>query len=105
MRQAFAVERFILRVGAGARICVPSRFIYTEVPMSLIKVAIYGGIGYLVYQTFFAEMPASGTERGRSRRGESPRGSEESSGRSRMSGGGRGRTESTEEPTGASTPH
>ena len=28
--------------------------------MSLIKLAVYGGIGYLVYQTFFADAPIGG---------------------------------------------
>ena len=32
--------------------------------MSLFKLAAYGAIGYLVYQTFFADMPASGRSNG-----------------------------------------
>ena len=82
--------------------------------MSLIKLAVYGGIGYLVYQTFFAEAPAGGRQGGASRgtRSASGRGGT-SGGRQggssgsgeQISGGGRGAVEETHEPTGFSTKH
>jgi hypothetical protein len=82
--------------------------------MSLIKLAVYGGIGYLVYQTFFADAPIGG------RQGGQARGTRSSSGRAgtsagrqggssrggeQISGGGRGAVEETHEPTGFSTQH
>ena len=64
--------------------------------MSLFKLAVYGGIGYCIYQTFFAEMPAS-VETGGSRRSGSSRGGqrsqrsgEGSSGTKAMTGRGKG---------------
>ena len=77
--------------------------------MSLFKLAIYGGIGYMVYQTFFAEMPASGMQRGSagsSRREGTPRGQQSRSSAGQfMSRGGDGTPVSTQEPSGASAQH
>ena len=69
--------------------------------MSIIKLAVYGGIGYLVYQTFFANMPASQAA-GRQDRSQEEGGSLDRSG---MTGGGHGRMEETAEPTGTSARH
>jgi hypothetical protein len=81
--------------------------------MSLIKLAIYGGIGYLVYQTFFSDNPIAG--RGSSQRGGSQeRGGRQSFGQSRQgsgsaggqfTGGPTGAVERTEEPSGMSSTH
>ena len=77
--------------------------------MSLLKLAVYGGLGYLAYQMFFAELEPSerlqrrsGQQRGqKSRQGQqvfSPRGPQ-------MTGGGEGIDVSTKERGGASTTH
>jgi hypothetical protein len=80
-----------------------------EVLMSLFKLAIYGGIGYLVYQAFFTDMPRSGTARGGSRqssgRGGSSRQGGGREGGQQMSGSREGMSVATEEPSGASTRH
>ena len=73
--------------------------------MSLIKLAIYGGIGYLVYQTFFSEEASTGSSQGGSRGGSSRQGQRRSTGGSQMTGGGKGQTEKTEDASGASTGH
>jgi hypothetical protein len=74
--------------------------------MSLFKLAVYGALGYLAYQMFFAEQSPSMRSAGSSRaRGQSRAGSEQRSGGQRMSGGGQGRQEQTEEPSGASSSH
>jgi hypothetical protein len=75
--------------------------------MSLFKLAVYGGIGYLVYQMFFSDA-ASGMRQGRgdySRQG--GLGDEGDRGQQRFSGGGgeRGQAERTEEPSGMSSSH
>ena len=74
--------------------------------MSLFKLAIYGGIGYLVYQTFFADMPEPGTQRGADsssgRENPQQRGRRARRADGRFSGG---TVAKTEDPTGASTTH
>ena len=35
--------------------------------MSLFKLAVYGGIGYLIYQNFFADAPPAETPQGKSK--------------------------------------
>ncbi|MCU1276427.1 MAG: hypothetical protein JWO48_3858 [Bryobacterales bacterium] len=111
----------IFPVGAFAGLVIPSRHYHiTEVLMSLIKLAVYGGIGYWVYQTFFADQPAGGRGGQGGQGGGGSRGSRSSSGRSgasrggsqsrsgggqQMSGGGSGAVEATHEGTGFSTQH
>ena len=78
--------------------------------MSLFKLAVYGGIGYLVYQMFFSDA-AAGMRQGQggySRQGGQGRrsGDQGNQGQQRFSGGGgEGQTERTEEPSGMSTSH
>jgi hypothetical protein len=80
--------------------------------MSLFKLAVYGGIGYLVYQMFFSDTAGGGDRMGL-RRG-SREGDEadqgDRRGEQRFSGGGgrsdRGQqSERTEEPSGMSSGH
>ncbi len=82
--------------------------------MSIIKLAVYGGIGYLVYQTFFAEASAGGRQGSQSRGTRSSssrdgtsggRQSDSSRGGQQMSGRGRGAVEETHEPNGFATQH
>lgn len=83
--------------------------------MSIIKLAVYGAIGYLIYQTFFAEgagmQRASRGQSGGGSRGGGGGGSMEmgsqdhSMGGTRMTGGGAGRTEQTEDASGAAVSH
>ena len=88
--------------------------------MSIIKLAIYGGIGYLIYQTFFADMPGSQGSRGQGGMGNAMRGAARSAanavagggedtsssvGGTRMTGGGQGRVEQTGESSGESVSH
>ena len=79
--------------------------------MSLFKLAVYGGIGYCIYQTFFAEMPAS-VETGGSRRSGSSRGGqrsqrsgEGSSGTKAMTGRGKGKGGISHDSDGAASRH
>jgi hypothetical protein len=81
--------------------------------MSLFKLAVYGGIGYLVYQVFFNDaasgmlgahpMGGQGQRGGQSRQS----GGGESTGQQRMSGGrgNQGAVQRTAEPSGMSTSH
>lgn len=75
--------------------------------MSLFKLAVYGGIGYLVYQALFADVPRSGMSRRASRQsgdqGESTWQRNTRAGGQQMSGRGQGKSVATEEPSGAST--
>ena len=76
--------------------------------MSLFKLAVYGGIGYLVYQMFFSDAAGGMRQQGRgehSRR--SGQGDQGDRGRQqqRFSGGGEGQSERTEEPSGMSSSH
>ena len=71
--------------------------------MSLFKLAVYGGIGYCVYQTFFAEMPAS-MSAGRSRQS-GPSRSRQSEGGQTMTGRGKGKNVSTEDSAGTMGTH
>jgi hypothetical protein len=88
--------------------------------MSIIKLAIYGGIGYLIYQTFFAEGAGQGgsgignTLRSAARevgdavsggRGGGGGGQSQSAGGTRMTGGGQGRMEQTGDASGESVSH
>lgn len=82
--------------------------------MSIIKLAVYGAIGYLIYQTFFAEgagmqMASRGQSGGGSRGGGGSMGmggsQDHSIGGTRMTGGGTGRTEQTEDASGAAVSH
>ncbi len=84
--------------------------------MGLIKMAVYGALGYLAYQMFFADMPASGggSGGGGQRRGQQSRsrsagggaaGGGESNRGAQMTGGGEGRPEATQDKTGASMSH
>lgn len=89
--------------------------------MSIIKLAIYGAIGYLIYETFFAEGAGKGggggignTLRGAAREvgnalsggGQGGGGSQDHSmGGTRMTGGGEGRMEQTNDASGESVSH
>ena len=76
--------------------------------MSLFKLAVYGGIGYLVYQMFFSDA-AGGMRQGRGEHSrEGNRSDQGDRGQQRFSGGGgrrEGPTERTEEPSGMSASH
>jgi hypothetical protein len=75
-----------------------------EVFMSLTKLVILGGIGYLVYR-FFSSLPhpeASGAGMHQSAGRSASRGHE---GGARITGGGRGMTETTAGASGESVPH
>jgi hypothetical protein len=67
--------------------------------MSMFKLAVYGAIGYLVYQTFFAES-AGGSA---SRRSHGHNGSRQGSHRPSVAD--QGRVEETEDSTGTSVKH
>ncbi len=81
--------------------------------MSILKLAVYGGLGYLAYQMFFAELDPSETPSRRSgqaggqQRGEKSRqGQQGGAPKSQpMTGGGGGMNVATKEPGGASTTH
>ena len=92
--------------------------------MSIIKLAVYGALGYLIYQTFFAETSGSQGSSGGGQRGggmgNALRGAArevagamgggggsqgDSIGGTRMTGGGAGRVEQTGEPSGAAVSH
>ena len=64
--------------------------------MKLLKLAVYGAIGYLVYQTFFADSQARGSMRGS--HGHNGR-------RQNLSESGQGREEQTEDSSGTSMKH
>jgi hypothetical protein len=73
--------------------------------MSLFKLAVYGGIGYLVYQMFFSDA-AGGMRQVRgehSRQG--ARDDEGNRGQQRFGVGEREQAERTEEPGGMSSSH
>jgi hypothetical protein len=79
--------------------------------MSLLKLAVYGGIGYLVYQMFFSDTAGGGGRMGQ-RRGlrEGDEAGQGDRGGQRFTGGGgrseRGRQmERTEESSGMSSGH
>ena len=81
--------------------------------MSILKLAVYGGLGYLAYQMFFAELDPSETPSRRSgQAGGKPRGDQSRQGQQgagrksqAMTGGGGGMNVATKEPGGASTTH
>lgn len=77
--------------------------------MSILKLAVYGGLGYLAYQMFFAELDPSQTPSRRSGQagGEKPRQGQHGDSRKSqpMTGGGGGMNVATKEPGGASTTH
>ena len=84
--------------------------------MSFLKLAVYGGLGYLTYQLFFAELePRQQTQKGRSeerppqRAEKSREGGQQKGGGSprgqQLTGGGDGIDVSTKERGGASTSH
>lgn len=90
--------------------------------MSLIKLAIYGGIGYCVYQTLFAGMPAARTGQAKAQgsggKGQGPqRGGNQgqparapqrpaaSPAKQRLSGPGEGTSVVAKDPSGATTSH
>ena len=78
--------------------------------MGLVKLAVYGALGYLAYQMFFAgESSGSMGGLGRTREGSPSRGnrggSQQRAGAQQMSGGGQGREEETQEPSGTSMRH
>jgi hypothetical protein len=77
--------------------------------MSLIKLAIYGGIGYLVYQTFFSDNPLASrtSQSGASqRRGSGSQSFGQSQqGAGQFTGGATGAVERTQEPSGMSATH
>jgi hypothetical protein len=83
--------------------------------MSLFKLAVYGGIGYLVYQVFFNDaaagmLGAHPQHAGQGQRGQASGQSGRSGGspgRQQMSGGrgNQGAVQRTAEPSGMSTSH
>ncbi len=80
--------------------------------MGLIKLAVYGGIGYLVYQMFFADMPAGSSrpQQGRPRGGQAPEGAAENRGpvaaSNPLTGSDpQGMEVATKDPSGTTTKH
>jgi hypothetical protein len=85
--------------------------------MSVIKLVIYGAVGYLVYQTFFAEMPASRSSGGQGGGGRGSRGGQDpgqnetqgienqASSGPVFTGGGHGRTETATGNDGGTVRH
>jgi hypothetical protein len=77
-------------------------FLIRRIRMSLFKLAVYGAIGYVVYQIFVAENPmgSSGGGGGGGRAQQRQRGGRGQGGSSRLSGPGRGRSETVEDADG-----
>lgn len=81
--------------------------------MSMLKLAVYGGLGYLAYQLFFAELePVQKSQGGTGQKKVPQRGEQSRQGQpggsrkgQRMTGGGGGMNVATKEPGGASTMH
>lgn len=70
--------------------------------MSLFKLVVYGAVGYLVYQLFFAELPERSNRSGGKRQAAPP---EMGGGGAQLTGPGRGKSETVQEPDGSRRTH